>query len=383
MSAVAAGRTASVIAATWLALAPRAFGVSGDATEDWRFVAAAAMNVPRDQHAAVALADGRVLVVGGSSRSVTSATRSAELYDPDADTWIEIGPMVLPRYAPGAARLPDGRVLVVGGSRAGFTAPTAHAEIFDPATGAFREIGPMSVPRGEEPSVVITEDGRVLVVSGTEEAEFATGSRVVDELIIERGEFRRVGELVLSRRAAHVVPLPERGVLVVGGTFRCCSHPADASRRWTSEVFDVGRGAYLLDELLPSDGIVWVGQTGGRILVITRRAVHSRPVADDGQWSLLSRHARRDDTLSEAVLTDGRLLAWLPDATLFDPATGERRSLGIPAPRKDFTATLLPSGCVILAGGARPPAEGRSGPTRDVSLLCPERAMNAPRTSKP
>jgi hypothetical protein len=151
-----------------------------------------------DEFVAVALGDGRVLVLGGIGRDDAS-TASAYLYDPAADTWLETGSMTRPRTHPAAAVLADGRVLVVGGYRyaqetgrvpaggavlASWASPNqpdrdrvgtldsgpgpiqgralATAEIYDPATGEWTTTGPMRFAR-TGPSVVTLADGRVLV----------------------------------------------------------------------------------------------------------------------------------------------------------------------------------------------------------------------------
>lgn len=59
------------------------------------------------------LADGRVLVAGGSNLD------TAEIYNPDVNRWTAAAPMAAVRRAAVAALLGDGRVLVVGGFDSG------------------------------------------------------------------------------------------------------------------------------------------------------------------------------------------------------------------------------------------------------------------------
>ena len=64
-----------------------------------------------------ALDDGRVLVAGGRGAYQTSAPNSAtaELYDPATDSWSALPPMPEPRAVGAAVVLADGSVLLVGG----------------------------------------------------------------------------------------------------------------------------------------------------------------------------------------------------------------------------------------------------------------------------
>ena len=59
------------------------------------------------------VADGKVLIVGGSNRS--DALDSAELYDPLSGEWTNVGNMTNSRQHHTASVLSDGKVLVIGG----------------------------------------------------------------------------------------------------------------------------------------------------------------------------------------------------------------------------------------------------------------------------
>lgn len=60
------------------------------------------------------LADGRVLVAGGVTTGNTRTT-SAEIYNPDTNTWTVGTPMAAGRSAAQAVLLADGSVLMIGG----------------------------------------------------------------------------------------------------------------------------------------------------------------------------------------------------------------------------------------------------------------------------
>ena len=81
------------------------------------FVDAGSMREGRQQHTATLLDDGRVLIAGGywSDGRQGRALASAEMYDPASATFAPIGPIGIPRQEHVATRLADGRVLIVGG----------------------------------------------------------------------------------------------------------------------------------------------------------------------------------------------------------------------------------------------------------------------------
>lgn len=95
------------------------------------FVAGPAFGTARHKHDAVALADGRVLIVGGSDPRDRTRYASTELYDPTTNVMAAGPAMQVGRYKlrDTALRLLDGRVLIAGGGR--------HAELFDSKANAF------------------------------------------------------------------------------------------------------------------------------------------------------------------------------------------------------------------------------------------------------
>ncbi|HEY4569965.1 MAG TPA: galactose oxidase-like domain-containing protein, partial [Kribbella sp.] len=86
------------------------------------------------------LADGRVLINGGSSDSATT------IYDPFTDTWTRGPLMTIPRAYQGNALLSDGRVFTIGGSWHD-AAGHKHGEVWTPdsATGSWRRLNDVRV----------------------------------------------------------------------------------------------------------------------------------------------------------------------------------------------------------------------------------------------
>lgn len=126
----------------------------------------------RALHALVTLADGRVLVVGGSgepgANGFPTYHPTALLYDPATETFTPTGDLAHPRDQAAAALLPDGRVLVAGGSRIeGNPGSVAVpiAEIYDPASGTFSDAGKMLVPSYDAHPTTLA-DGSILLAGG-------------------------------------------------------------------------------------------------------------------------------------------------------------------------------------------------------------------------
>jgi hypothetical protein len=88
--------------------------------------------VPRVYHAAVALPDGNVLVVGGVTDDAGTVTDSAQEIEPETGTVRDTtGTLAFPRFGHTATLLPDHNVLVAGGLIAPGTA-AAQAELYVP-----------------------------------------------------------------------------------------------------------------------------------------------------------------------------------------------------------------------------------------------------------
>lgn len=100
----------------------------------------------RAGHNAILLGSGQPLAVGGRGESgeTGESIGSAELYDPDADTWNPAGSLTIARHTATINLLPDGRPLVAGGLA--LAGPRRSAEIYDPAApgGPWVDAGSMN-----------------------------------------------------------------------------------------------------------------------------------------------------------------------------------------------------------------------------------------------
>jgi hypothetical protein len=255
----------------------------------------------RDAHTAVALSDGRVLVVGGFAGEGQPPLTSAEIFDPVSGQWATTGSLAQGRGGHAAALLGDGRVLVAGGW-VGPSTYTDTTEVFDPATGTFLP-GPRLPQPADGLAAASLPDGCVLVVGGQVESQVATGQAVK---ICPDGTMSQVGGLATARFKHGIVVLGSGRVLVVGGT------PDDTALLTSTEVFDpeserfrpgpdLVSGRYKLTDsvvALPGDRAVVAGGGEG-VEIVDVGAGRSRAVtAFDG--------GRR--SFSTVGVTDGHLV---------------------------------------------------------------------------
>jgi len=189
-----------------------------------RFAATAAMSVPRANHTATTLADGRVLVIGGRDSTCVfncslAVWRSAEIYDPAAGTFTAVGSMAQRRFNHTATLLPDGRVLVAGGTTPDLPATDVSSlvEVFDPATNQFQVLGNLLRPRSQHTATLLG-DGTVLLAGGATFGEGTLASATVEAFRPATGLSRLTLSDITTRYRHAAVRLQGGHVLLVGGS---------------------------------------------------------------------------------------------------------------------------------------------------------------------
>lgn len=219
--------------------------VQGRSPDSW--TAVGQMSEPRLGHTMTVLRDGRVLVTGGTGRAAPAGqgsqtvrpVASAEVFDPSTQRWTAAGQMTVPRFEHTASLLPDGRVLIAGGLgvRRGKAVPVASTELYDPGTRTFSLAEDMSSARTDHAAATL-QDGRVLVSGGDRGTAPLASAEVFDP---GRATWSRAASLADARRG-HSATLLEDGTVLVSGGERFV---AGARRSLSSaERFDPGRGVW-------------------------------------------------------------------------------------------------------------------------------------------
>jgi hypothetical protein len=202
------------------------------------FSTTGSMAMPRGFHTATLLADGRVLISGGSSSGFdcggAACFKFAEVYDPKTGTFSATGPMVDGRASHSAALLADGRVLIAGGTYTG--ADLASAELYDPKTGTFSSTASMRDARIYETATLLA-DGRVLVAGGGGDyanRRFLASAELFDPTT---GTFTATGSMKDARTFHTASLLADGRVLVTGGYGALAPLP-------TAELYDPKTGMF-------------------------------------------------------------------------------------------------------------------------------------------
>jgi hypothetical protein len=341
----------------WMRMAQSA---SGLVQGTWS--ATGSMAVNRGFHTATLLPDGRVLVVGGSQIHLDLA--SAELYDARTRTWSSAGSLHTPCWGHTATLLQNGKVLVVGGSQAdGFhLGSSPSAELYDPQTNSWSTAASMRTPRSFHTATLLP-DGRVLVVGGVEASSEDVGHVVASaELYDPAMDAWSPAPPLPAARAKHdAILLADQHVLVIGGTAGIGAGEASNSLR-TAELYDPttqtwsSASSMRYARMQPTALLL----PDGRVLVVGEVGINegTAEVFDpaNGRWSSLPNPGVGRAEALAVRLPSGKVLVagglGQTRVQSFDWRSDAWSDMGdLARMRAAATATVLPDGQVLVAGG--------------------------------
>ncbi len=239
-------------------------------------------------------------------------------------TWVPAASLATPRYWHTATVLQDGKVLVVGGDRHEggnyhfIFSPEVYDPVLDAWTPGWSGTGYLPAPRFAH-NASLLPNGKVLVTGGSAGSNAFTSAELYDPAT----NIWSAAAPMSRARAAHAqVLLPDGRVLVAGGVDY-------ATPIASAEIYDPLTNTWI-------------------------------PAASMAQ-------ARASVPLNATVLQNGKVLVMgggnadtqLASAELYDPATDSWSSGGsMSEARTYFSATPLPDGRVLVAGGVRQEALG-------------------------
>jgi N-acetylneuraminic acid mutarotase len=395
------------------------------------------MVTPNYGHTATLLPDGTVLVAGGGGRVPASCCApsphpafvlpTAELYDPASGTWTATGDMKEVRNYHTATLLRDGKVLVASGVDRNFN-PLASAELYDPASKSWTATSNLIEAHSGQTATLLP-DGTVLLVGGGNGIYWFEGTsggpEIADPELYDPGsgsgaipspsarmappaarpspslsviepagpEWTATGTMVTARQGPTFTLLRDGKVLVFGGSHLITKELVLGARHLTSSGYEGLASADLYDPVgeswtaagpmvthagggftatLLADGKVLVaggnreGPAGDGSGNFTGEPLASAELfdPDSGAWTATGSMGEQRSSHTATLLPDGRVLVaggdtagWgaVASVELYDPASGTwTATASMLTPHVSHTATLLPDGKVLVVGGVRP-----------------------------
>lgn len=330
-----------------------------------------ALQIPRSQHTATLLSNGKILLVGGSLE-LDDFVADEELFDPitGSSTWI--APLHTPRHGHTATLLLDGRVLVIGG----YGLPQqwlSDAEVYDPVSDTW-SIVPPQYSHGTAHTATLMQDGRVLVVGGCIGGGVCT-NRV--EIFDPKSDSWSEAASLLSSRFGHTAQLLANGhVLVAGGTAEITGIPTDG----TASIYEPETNTWAATGVMntPRQQGESVRLNNGSVLVaggISLSDPSGQTITDSTEiydpatntWKSAANLSQARYAFALAFLPNGKVLAiggtrhsnccWSEDSfikeiEIYNPAKDSWSIIGeMPQPRVYATGLTLPNGWVWIAGG--------------------------------
>ena len=338
------------------------------------------MNLSRSRHTATLLPNGKVLVTGGITGTLTAPaiTGTSELYEPGSGTWVFTGSLSIPRSRHTATLLPNGSVLVAGG-RAFTGLATDAAELYNPTTGGWTLIGRMHIPRDSHTATLLA-DGRVLVTGGLSLGDGRDNpiEKTAEIYDYRTGVWSFADHMAIARFGHTSTLLADSTVLIAGGA----GPRTDGVYTRSAEIYDPAknnwrpiapmsseRGTHIA-ELLPDGSVL---AAGGLTLPAddpNRTNAAERWVPWLSRWLAANAMSIPRAAFGGVHLSDGRCLVSggrTSTAEIYDVASGTWSPTASMAEARTFhRLVLLPGGTVLAVGG-----ENASGSIITAELFMP------------
>ncbi|MDR2013743.1 MAG: InlB B-repeat-containing protein, partial [Rhodanobacter sp.] len=297
-------------------------------------------------------------------------------------TWSSTGSMTEARYGHTATVLSDGRVLVVGNCTDTTSSgncllgntkqATNTAELYDPATGTWTSIATMKSARFGHTATLLS-DGTVLVAGGVSNTGIISAAEVYDPVA---KTWTATGAMKAVRFGHTATLLPNGKVLVTGGTSGAYTSIAPLN---TAELYDPVAKTWTLTAamtdarfahtatLLSNGKVLVVGGLKSFALLLGLTASSTAELYDPGtnKWSAAGTLVTAQYLHTASLLPNGQVLAAggatsstdisitaIANAELYDPVANKWAAIpAMNTAHLSHTSAVLPNGQVLVAGG--------------------------------
>lgn len=319
----------------------------------------------------VLMADGAVLAVGISGdETEEDFSPAAAILDPATQLWTPLpAPSISSRDVLLIARLQDGRIIAVGDPKFtkddGFTYLNAsETEIFDPRTRQWQSASDTN-NISESSTLVALQNGGALLVHNAYADDDDIGAEIYDPVA---DEWNVVSGIRGARGTPKAVVLSDGRILVTGEIDTISEEESRIDVEFITHPLDGG-------------DIINEGNPLSPVIRFFKADIYDPAT---GAWTPTDGMLAHYSALT--LLPDGRVLAsggsggrssgvgiefYMPETEIYDPETNAwTRGPNMAVPRYHNTATALPDGRVLIAGGiAIHPDTGEFYPTNTSEII--------------